>query len=120
MSSNEMVWHNDGHILTLKIVKSELEVIDIFCPAKEDSECTDEQNGCVVKWFINRFGMECNAGSCLAEPNMEICWTVQGNLRDMDSSQLWFMPINDEVFSAWLTTKKSDEQQDVVSFQTDL
>lgn len=115
-----MIWHNDGHKLTIRITKSELEVIDIFCPNPESGECIDEHNGCVVKWFVNRFGMECNAGSCLAESDMEICWTIQGNTRDIEASQLWFMPVNDDVFSAWLTTKKSGEEQDVVSFGTDL
>lgn len=114
-----MVWHNDGHKLTLRIVKSELEVIDIFCPNTENMNCIDEHYGCLVKWFVNRFGMECNAGSCPAEPEMEICWTLQGNKRDIEACQLWFMPINDDVFSAWLTTKKIDEQLDVVSFQID-
>jgi hypothetical protein len=114
-----MVWHNDRHQLTLRIVKSELEVIDVLCPNAEEDECIDEQYGCVVKWFVNRFGMECNAGSCPAESEMTICWTMQGNTRDIESSQLWFMPINDDVFSAWLTTQKNEEQADVVSFHLD-
>jgi len=114
-----MVWHNDGHRLTLRIVKSELEVLETVCPNGDEGECLDSQYGCVVQWFVDRFGMECNAGSCPAESEMEICWTMQGNSRDIESSQLWFMPVNDDVFSAWLTTKKSDEEQDVVSFQID-
>jgi hypothetical protein len=36
---------------------------------------------------------------------MEICWTSVGSQTDIDSMQLWFMPVNDDVFGAWLNTK---------------
>jgi hypothetical protein len=35
---------------------------------------------------------------------LDICWTLSGNPRDIESCQVWFMPIADEVFSAWLVS----------------
>ena len=102
-SQNEMFWHNDGHVLTLQINKSELDVISILCPHKDgEGECHDPYNGCIVRFFVNRYGLECNAGSCPATPEMQICWTLVGDKRIAEECQLWFMPLNDDVFAAWL------------------
>jgi hypothetical protein len=103
--NKEMMWHNDGHILELQINKAELEVLSIHCPHEEgDGECHDPYNGCMIKFFIRRYGLECNAGSCPATPQMTICWTLIGDKRNIEDCQLWFMPLNDDVFAAWLNT----------------
>ena len=104
--TRDMIWHNDGHELILRIVKSELEIIEIKCPNDSTGDCWDEKDGCLVKWFISRFGMECNAGSCPAVESMKFCWTIVGDIRNLDAAQLWFMPTTDETFSAWLTANK--------------
>lgn len=101
----EMVWHNDGHVIHLRLNRSELEITSIDCPAKEKSACMTEHDGCSVIWFIDRYGLECNAGSCPASEAIEICWTLSGDPRDMDACQLWFMPNSDETFQAWLTSR---------------
>ena len=103
-----MLWHDDGHSITLRINRSELEVLSITCPKSDDRKCASEEHDCVVEYYIHRFGMECNAGVCPATENMEICWTSVGSEHDVDSMQLWFMPINDDVFGAWLNTKKPE------------
>jgi hypothetical protein len=103
--TSEMVWHNDGHVIHLKINKSELEVVEVFCPNEDVGECKNEWYGCVVKWFIDSFGMECNVGSCPALPEMEICWTMSGDGREIETGQLWFMPLADEVFNAWFISR---------------
>jgi hypothetical protein len=100
---NEMVWHNDGHVLHLKIDRAELVVVSIDCP--DLGECSSEEHGCVVRWFIDRFGMECNVGSCPASETLTICWTLSGSIRDMDAAQMWFMPLTDEVFNAWFVSR---------------
>jgi len=104
--NSEMFWHNDGHILELQINKSELQVVSILCPheGKEHGECYDQYEDCIVKFFINRYGLECNAGSCPATQQMTICWTLIGDNRNPEDSQLWFMPLNDDVFAAWLNS----------------
>lgn len=35
---------------------------------------------------------------------MEISWTLVGDINNFDSCQLWFMPLNDEIFNAWIIT----------------
>ena len=103
----EQFWHNDGHKITLRINKSELEVLHVECAAKDDSECRMDDGECVVRWFITRFGMECNAGSCPPEEIIEICWTIVGDKRNVDSAQVWFMPMKDDVFAAWMISQNS-------------
>ncbi len=90
----------------LRINKSELEVLHVECPTP-DGECFTEEYGCIVKWFIHRFGMECNAGSCPPEEIIEICWTIVGDKKNPDSAQVWFMPMKDDVFSAWLISQEN-------------
>lgn len=104
MAVDEMMWHRDGHTVSLKIVKSEILVESIYCPHGDSGECYEGQYGCLVTWFLTRFGMECNVGSCVAGSPLELCWTIVGDSRDMDSCQVWVMPVADEVFSAWLVS----------------
>lgn len=104
----EQFWHNDGHKLILRINKAELEVLFVECPG-EGSECMTEDYGCIVRWFIDRFGMECNAGSCAPEEKMGICWTLVGDKKNIDSSQVWIMPLKDDVFSEWLISQMPHE-----------
>lgn len=101
----EQFWHNDGHYIIVRINKSELEVLHVDCPGPDDAECKHEDYGCLVRFFINRFGMECNAGSCPAEEKIDICWTIVGDKKNPDSAQVWFMPMKDDVFSAWLVSQ---------------
>lgn len=104
---SEMLWRNDGHKIYLRIVKSELDVFDTFCPHVGDpsAACISDRYGCAVRYFVHRFGMECNVGSCMAAESLDICWSLVGDKNDLDESQLWFVPINDEVFHAWMVTK---------------
>jgi hypothetical protein len=104
MALDEMMWHNDGHKLILKLVKSEIEIESVYCPHGNEGECFIDDYGCAVRWFADRFGMECNVGSCYVDKSLDVCWTLVGNTRDMESCQVWFMPLADEVFSAWLTS----------------
>lgn len=103
----EQIWHNDGHKIVLRINKSELEVVEIFCPNDEklDGECKADNAECIVRWFVSRYGMECNGGLCPAQENVEISWTLVGDIRNPDASQLWFMPLKDEIFQAWLVSR---------------
>ncbi|CAB4155367.1 hypothetical protein UFOVP658_4 [uncultured Caudovirales phage] len=103
---SDQYWHNDGHKITLQINRAEIEVLHIECPGGE-SECITEDYGCIVRWFIERFGMECNAGSCAPEEVLEICWTIVGNKRNIDAAQVWFMPMKDDVFAAWMISQSN-------------
>lgn len=106
MVDQTMTWHDDGHYIKLRIVKSELQIVEVHCPHEnEEGKCHDAVFGCLVQHFVGRFGLDCNAGACDAIDKMEICWTVIGDRRVVEECQLWFMPKTDEVFAAWLETK---------------
>lgn len=107
MGEHVMKWHDDGHFVRLRIWKSDLEISEIHCPHGDKGECHDLVYGCLVKHFVNRYGLECNAGTCPATDKLDLCWTVIGDRRIIDECQLWFMPRTDEVFVAWLESKQT-------------
>jgi hypothetical protein len=98
------IWHSDHHVLHLRLQNADLIVEDITCPGS--GECVHQQTACVVKHFINRFGLECNVGSCAPVAAMEIAWTIQGDHYDLDQAQVWVIPLNDEVFASWLDAQQ--------------
>lgn len=100
-----MIWHNDGHVIHLRINRSEAEVVQIDCPNKDGGACIMENGDCAVEWLVYRFGLDCNAGSCPAAESIQICWTIAGDKRDIDACQLWFMPLSDETFQAWIISR---------------
>ncbi|MEO2158271.1 MAG: hypothetical protein ABGX31_02930 [bacterium] len=107
-AQDQVLWNNDGHTISLRLNKAELEIVAIVCPFPEGDEeapCRSK-TGCVVKHFVNLYGMECNIGVCPPEPTMEISWCLQGDFSDIDTSQLWFVPTEDEVFYAWMSQKE--------------
>lgn len=108
MAAEKMTWHRDGHKIRLQINKAELEIVDIECPDSESNgDCYMEDYGCVVTWFLNRYGMECNAGKCPASSELEVCWTFIGDKKNIEAAQVWFMPLTDDFFMAWLTSTKN-------------
>jgi len=101
-AQHDMRWHNDGHTITMRINRSEIEIVEVSCPGGD--ECSS-RSGCVVKYFVSRYGLECNIGACAPEEVMEICWALVGDDYDIDAAQLWFVPIKDEVFYAWMQSR---------------
>jgi hypothetical protein len=102
----EQVWNDDNHSIVLRINKSELEVLEVVCPHEGKAACKNMMDDCVIQWFVNRFGMDCNGGMCPPIENLQICWTIVGDINDFDSCQIWFMPKTDEVFAAWLISNQ--------------
>lgn len=105
INDSEMLWHNDGHLIYLHLNKSDLEITDIYCPFGTRGECHNERFGCMVSHFIRRFGLDCNVGSCAAKDTLQICWSFVGDPYDPEAGQLWFVPLDDEIFQAWLVSK---------------
>ena len=103
----EQIWHNDGHEITLKINRADIEIVSVFCPHEGDANCKNRLGECVVSAFILRYGMDCNAGVCDAQTPIKICWTLVGDKNSLDECQIWFMPLTDHVFSAWLESTKN-------------
>lgn len=107
----DQIWHNDGHVIKLRINKTDLEVVDISCPnlekPKDETSCLDSNGNCIIQWFGYRFGMECNVGMCPANEEIEIAWTLVGEKDSPEQSQVWFMPMTDDVFQAWLISQEN-------------
>lgn len=102
MATEEMVWHNDGHIMHLQLNKESVVITHITCPG---GDC-QHKDRCIVEWFLRRYGLECNVGVCAPSENMLIAWTVVGDPTDFDLCQVWTIPIDDEAFAAWLATQE--------------
>lgn len=105
----EQVWHKDGHTIKLRINRAELEVLEVTCPSEERGigECLTLNNECIVSTFIMTYGLECNGGVCPAAETIEICWTIVGDKNNPDNCQVWFMPMTDDVFQAWIVSNFS-------------
>lgn len=102
---DEIVWHNDNHRLLLQINRNELVVSSVICPNGDDRPCCIGKTECIVKHFLELYGLECNVGICSATPEMTVAWSVVGDLEDLELCQVWVIPIDDEAFSAWLVTQ---------------
>lgn len=104
-------WNNDHHILKVILNKTVFVIDDVVCPNNESSgTCYNESiSGCLVKWFVTRYGFDCNVGVANASHEIEIAWTlVSESLYDPELWQVWIIPTSDEVFSAWLSTQNGD------------
>ena len=106
MTSTEVasVWHNDGHSISLELNRASLIVTDVKC--SDGEECKHQTHGCMVRWFIERYGLECNVGVTPAAPEIDIAWMFDGDMYDLESAQVWIIPVTDDAFAAWLITQQ--------------
>jgi hypothetical protein len=107
-------WHVDGHTMTLVLSGDDIQIA-LYCPARKErgGKCYDERlNTCVVSYFLELYGLECNKGVAQIEPHMEIVWCLIGDPYDLDSSQVWIMPKEDTAFGSWLAEREVREIQD--------
>lgn len=104
MVEEESVWHNDGHRISLELNRSNILVTETHCPG--GSECGHATYGCMVSWFLTRYGLECNVGVAPASHEIEIAWMLSGDSYDLESAQIWVIPTSDEAFAAWLVTQQ--------------
>jgi len=104
LNEANMNWHDDGHWMTVQIIGPELKVTSINCPHSNDptKPCRHPRHGCIVETFINRYGLDCNVGSCPATSPITLCWTNVGDFEDIELMQIWVIPRNDDVFGSWL------------------
>jgi hypothetical protein len=97
----EMMWHKDGHSIDFILDKSNLIIAGIHCPS-EEGKCRNRHGLCVFKLFVDVFGLDCNVGVANAESNLEFAWAFMGDFDNpLESSQLWMIPVKDEIFYAW-------------------
>lgn len=101
-------WHDDGHQLCLQIVRSELVISTVLCPhaGEEEAPCRVRQAPCVVTYFIERYGLECNVGVCVPAEYVDIAWSLEGDPDDIDAeAQVWVIPTTDDFFASWRGTQ---------------
>lgn len=106
-ATQEMVWHKDGHSMVLYINRSELIISSVLCPGHDDRKCKVGRFECIVKFFLERYGLECNVGTCPCAHTIELAWSALGDFEDPENCQVWVIPVEDEAFAAWLITQAS-------------
>ncbi len=104
-SLEEVVWHNDGHVMYLHLNRSEVTISQVVCPQTEDRQCKVGKFDCIVTYFLETYGLDCNVGICECSGNLELAWSVVGDTDDPELCQVWVIPVDDEAFSAWLITQ---------------
>jgi len=101
--SDSLVWNDDGHELWLEINRHELVVLSVKCPGGPD--CHDRRGECLVRWFVDRFGLECHVGVCTPQEVIKVAWAIAGDKDDRDESQVWIISVEDDLFAAWRSTQ---------------
>lgn len=111
LKSDETVWNDDGHAIVLQLNQSELRVLETQCPHPEgEGACWHYEVGCIVVWFIKRFGLDCHVGVAAPKECMQIAWSWVGSMNDLDMAQVWIMSTDDEFYSAWAFTQINPEK----------
>ena len=107
------VWHDDGHIIWLELNKSELLVLGVNCPSSEmePGACQHTRHGCIVEYFLMRYGLECNVGVCEPSGEVLVAWALIGDGYDLDECQCWVIPTTDDVFSMWAATQRGTAEE---------
>lgn len=104
-------WNNDHHVMKVVLNKSNFNIDSVVCPAVDDkAPCMHESiGGCIVQWFLLRYGFDCNVGVTNAAHEIEIAWTlVSDSPYDPEMWQVWVIPTADDVFAAWLSSQNGD------------
>lgn len=101
----EVIWHKDGHAIEIQINRSDIVITSIECPGHDDRECKLGNFHCIVIWFLETYGLECNVGICTPAPTLEIAWSAVGDYSDPEMCQVWIIPTEDEAFAAWLISQ---------------
>lgn len=104
----ETVWNDDGHTLFMVLNQSQLEIQQVHCPNGPTGDCQHSEIGCIVQWFVGRFGLDCHVGVAPPEEFMRIAWSWSGSRIDPDASQVWIMSTKDEFYSAWAASQRDE------------
>lgn len=103
--SSEAEWVRDGHFVWLELSHATLNIVGVQCPNEKNptAPCRHVRHGCLVRHFLQLYGLECNVGVCEPAGYLEIAWCLQGDSLDPDLAQVWVIPTTDTIFSAFLT-----------------
>lgn len=105
VTQEEMVWHKDGHSIHLQLNRSDVVISMIRCPGHDNRECKLGKFDCIVKHFLETYGLDCNVGICDCSSEIELAWSALGEFDEPEQCQVWVIPIDDEAFAAWLITQ---------------
>ncbi len=100
-----LAWHVDGHVIHLELNHEEIVITGTMCPFGEEGaghECWHPRVGCIVRWFLNRFSLDCHVGVCAPEASLEIAWSLAGDGVDLDLSQVYVISLSDPLFASWV------------------
>ena len=102
-----MMWHNDGHVIFLKLDKNSVVISKVQCPYETNLEAACQVSGiCIVRSFLDRYGLECNVGTIAVKSELPIAWSLVGNpATGLEACQVWIIPIEDEFFASWLASQ---------------
>ena len=104
-TQTEMVWHKDGHVIHLQLNRSDVVISMVHCPGSDDRECQVGKFSCVVKYFLETYGLDCNVGICECAGEIELAWSAIGDFDEPEQCQVWVIPVEDEAFAAWLISQ---------------
>jgi hypothetical protein len=105
--TDSVMWHDDGHVLWLELNRTEVVITAVLCPhGGGPAACNHRKAGCLVQHYVNRYGLDCNVGVCPANEQIRIAWAFYGDEDDLDAAQVWIVPSEDDVFSAWAATMR--------------
>jgi len=112
---NELLWHDDGHQIYLRLEKSLVRVSPMDCPFQEapDAACYHVGiSGCSVKYFVQMYGLDVNVGVADPVAEMPISWAIQGDAYSIDHTQVWIIPNSDTQFAAFLETQRAEDDDE--------
>ena len=58
-----------------------------------------------MRWFVDRFGLECHVGVCVPAERIQVAWAIVGDRDDKDESQVWLISVDDDLYAAWRSTQ---------------
>ena len=114
MAETEFNWHDDGHVIHVRLEKDSVSVVSGLCPygGRKDTPCYHEGiNGCVVNYFVSMYGIDVNVGVADAAGTLPISWSYGGNSWEIDSATCWIIPNNDPNFATWAENERLSNQE---------
>lgn len=100
-----LTWHRDGHFVEMSLSGPELLAVPEECPYQVVYDANCKAGGkCLFEYYVGVYGMDLNVGSTELSPRIEFAWALQGNPDDLDSAQLWIIPVDDPTFGPWLAS----------------
>lgn len=102
---NEMVWHQDGHRISLVINRATLSITTVVCPTPS-GDCQHHRVGCIVEHFLMRYGLDCHVGVVAPAAELEVAWTVIGDPYDLEACQVWVISVDDDLYGSWALSQQ--------------